>query len=48
MLKIRFGFACLALAALPALAGPPTVEVLHFMTSGGQAKAVAELFDAFT
>jgi glucose/mannose transport system substrate-binding protein len=29
----------------PALAGQPTVEVLHFMTSGGQAKAMKSLKD---
>ncbi|WP_240668641.1 ABC transporter substrate-binding protein [Piscinibacter defluvii] len=34
-----------ALLAAPAQAGPPTVEVLHFMTSGGQAKAMKSLKD---
>ena len=34
-----------ALSATFALAGPPTVEVLHFMTSGGQAKAMKSLKD---
>ena len=33
------------LLAAPALAGPPTVEVLHWMTSGGQAKAMKSLKD---
>lgn len=50
MLKIRRCIACLALAAgvlpaVPAFAGPPTVEVLHFMTSGGQAKGMKSLKD---
>ena len=33
------------LPAWPAHAGQPTVEVLHFMTSGGQAKAMKSLKD---
>jgi glucose/mannose transport system substrate-binding protein len=33
----------LGLAAAPALAQQPTVEVLHYWTSGGESKAVAEL-----
>ncbi|WP_245213452.1 ABC transporter substrate-binding protein [Rhizobacter sp. AJA081-3] len=50
MHHIRLSITCLALAtgalsALPALAGPPTVEVLHFMTSGGQAKGMKSLKD---
>ena len=33
----------LSLAAAPAFAQQPTVEVLHYWTSGGESKAVAEL-----
>lgn len=35
----------LCLVGAPAMAGPPTVEVLHWMTSGGQAKAMKSLKD---
>lgn len=44
--KKLLAFSALALGlSTPALAGPPTVEVLHFMTSGGQAKAMKSLKD---
>lgn len=51
MLSHRRTFSRAALAATTAMlmagahAGPPTVEVLHFMTSGGQAKAMKSLKD---
>lgn len=51
MLSHRRFFTRIALAAgiaagmVGAQAGPPTVEVLHFMTSGGQAKAMKSLKD---